>query len=363
MKNRIWLFMRAIICAVLCVSVLAAAVACRKDPGKTDGPRSPGLSLIEGYAMDEDGVAIRTEHYSVSAGVLAYFFYGYGLEVMRQMEKAMPYDSTKTLHEQMYTETESWYDTIMNAVLERVCRMMIYCEGAYDAGQAELPEDVLQEIEQNVYQVRYNAAALYKEDLTAYLQRYYGPDITEADFYTVLRMQAIAGRYSGMLNAGLEAGISPAEALSYAEAHNLSDGELSRSIAYLTVSGSSADAVSGNATAAKKAVMKNPTKETVESLTQYGTPSAEDNLIYENTGITVIRDWLFADGRRVGDIGVVSDSDATYLLLYTGNGVSRGEMLARMAIFDERYAEWYNGLVGKLNFGYNYDIIDSYDVE
>lgn len=363
MRNRFRGFLKASICVVLCIGVLGAVAACKKTPEQPDAPRSPGLSLIEGHAINEDGVAVRTEHYTVTEGMLAYYFYSYGLAVMQQMETKATYDSSRTLHEQMYTETESWYDAIMNAVLERVCRMMVYCEGAYDAGKAELPEDVLQEIEKSVYTMRYSAAALYQEDLTTYLRRYYGPKITEEDLYALLRMEAVAGRYSGALNAELEAAITAEEALSYATAHNLSDEGLSRNIAYLTVSGSATDDVNQNVTEARKAILKNPTKETIEGLTAYGTPSAEDNLIYENTGISAIRDWLFAEERKVGDVGVVNDTDATYVLLYTGNGVSRGEMLARMAIFDVRYAEWYNGLVGKLNFGYNYDIIDSYDVE
>lgn len=339
------------------------STACQKKQEITAEPRSPGLSVIAGYAIGDEGVALKTEHYTVSEGMLAYYFYSYGLNVMRQMEETKAYDSSKNLHGQMYTETENWYDAIMNAVLSYVCRMVIYCEGAYAVGQAELPKEALQEIEQSVYELRYNAAALYGEDLTAYLQRCYGPSITEADLYALLRMQVVAGRYSTALNAELEAGISAEEALSYAAAHNLSDETPSRNIAYLTVSGESADAVRENVTAAQKALLKSPTRETLEGLTAYGTPSAEENLIYENTGISAIRDWLFANGRSVGDVDTVSSADTTYLLLYTGNGVSRGEMLARMELFDARYAEWYNDLVGKLNFGYNYDIIDSYDVE
>lgn len=354
---------RGAVCVLLCVLILLTA-ACKKDKKLTPEPLSPGLSLISGYAMNEEGVAVRTEHYSISEGVLAYFFYGYGLEVMEQMERNATYDTGKNLHGQMYTETESWYDAIMNEVLKRVCQILVYCEAAYDAGCAELSEEELAGIEESVYELRYNAAALYSMELTAYLQNRYGPKMTEADLVTALRLQELAGRYSVTLNAELEAGISAAEALSYAEAHNLSDEAPSRNIAYLIVSGNSADAVQKNAAAATEALQKATTRETMEGLTAYGTPGAEENLIYENTGVSAIRDWLFESGRRVGDVGTVTSGDVTYLLCYTGDSATtRGEMLARMELFNARHDEWYRGLAGKLSFGYNYDIIDSYDVE
>ncbi len=352
--------------AVLCVCVAAAMLLCascrKKEQGGSKVPLSPGLSLIEGSAIHEDGVALRTEHYTVTDGMLAYYFYGYGLSVMQEMEKNKTYDPSKNLHAQMYSETESWYDTIMNNVLAAVCRTLVLCEGATVEGQAELTDEAKEAIEQQLYNLRFRAAAENSEDLTTYLRRSYGPLITENDLATALRYEAIATRFSESLNDRLEGEIPAEKALSYAAEHNLSDETPSRNLEYLIVSGTTEAAVKENAAAALSAVQKKPVSGTLEALSELGTAYRESNMIPENAGVTAISDWLFADGRKRGDTGTVTADGRTFVLLYTGNGVTRGEVRGRMALFDIAYAEWYNALVGTLHFGYNYDVIDSYDV-
>lgn len=364
MKRELPKTLRAVFRAVLCVSVALSVLfgaSCRKKSG-SEVPLSPGLSLIEGSALHEDGVALRTEHYIVTDGMLAYYFYGYGLSVMQEMEKTKAYDPSENLHSQMYSETESWYDTIMNAVLAAVCRTLVYCEGASAAGEATLPAEVEEAIEQQLYALRFRAAAENGEDLTTYLRHSYGPLIDEDDLAAALRLEAIAGRYSSLLNDRLEAGISASDALSYAKAHNLSDETPSRNLEYLIVGGSSEAAVKENAAAALAAVQKKPVSGTLAGLTTLGTAYAEQNMIPENAGVAAISDWLYAAGRAPGDTGTVTADGVTFVLLFTGNGVSRGEVRGRMALFDAAYAEWYNTLIATLHFGYNYDVIDSYDV-
>ncbi len=357
---------RAVFCRVLCLLCAAllmlSGVSCRKKSGGSEVPLSPGLSLIEGSAIHEQGVALRTEHYTVTDGMLAYWCYDYGLSVMREMEKNKAFDSAKNLHDQMYSETESWYDTIMNTVLDAVCRTLIYCEGATAAGEAELPAETEAAIEQQLYTLRFRAAAENGEDLTAYLRRSYGSLMDEEDLATVLRYEAIASRYSSLLSDRLETEISAADALSYAAAHNLSDETPSRNLEYLIVSGSDEAAVKKNAAAALAAVQKAPVSGTLAGLETLGTAHTERNMIPENAGVAAISDWLYATGRKPGDAGTVTSDGVIFVLLYTGNGVSRGEVRGRMALFDAAYAEWYNALVAGLHFGYNYDVIDSYDV-
>ena len=82
----------------------------------------------------------------------------------------------------------------------------------------------------------------------------------------------------------------------------------------------------------------------------------------DNAGIAEIGAWLFAAERRVGDFGRVDLAGASYILFYSGNGMTYGEVAARMRLFDEAYAEWRESMVDQLTFGYNYDCLDGYDV-
>lgn len=353
---------RGMLCVCVAVAMLFCASCQKKEQGGSEAPLSPGLSLIEGSAIHEDGVALRTEHYTVTDGMLAYYFYGYGLSIMQEMEKNKTYDSSKNLHSQMYSETESWYDTIMNTVLAAVCNTLVYCEGATAEGMAELTDEANEAIEQQLYTLRFRAAAENSEDLTTYLRRSYGPLITENDLATALRYEAIATQFSASLNSRLEGEIPSDKALSYAAEHNLSDETPSRNLEYLIVSGTSEAAIKENAAAALAAVKEKPVTGTLETLSEYGTAYWENNMIPENTGVAAIANWLFDSGRKPGDTGSVSADGQTFVLLYTGNGVTKGEVRGRMALFDLAYDEWYNALVGTLHFGYNYDVIDSYDV-
>ena len=103
----------------------------------------------------------------------------------------------------------------------------------------------------------------------------------------------------------------------------------------------------------------NATTLQTQGIGSYGT---EENITKQNGGIEQITNWLFSSERRVGDYARLETAGATYLVIYTGDGISCAEVEARRALFDTAYAAWYNGWVEGLNFGYNYDCLDSYDV-
>lgn len=360
--NRLLHILRIGVCLVLVASSLLCAVSCKTTPPvPSPTPTQQQLTQIHGVAIDAAGVAVRTDHYTVTRGMLAYYFYDLGLEIMRQMEAKKPYDSTRSLKDQLFTEQESWYAVMMRAVLDHVCNVLVLCEGATAAGNTTLPESTLSEIEERLTSIRFQAAAGGK-DLTAWLQQIYGPHITQEDLREVLCMEALAAQFAVVQNKALENGISSEQAQAFAAEHGLTDTTPSRCISFLQVKGESETVRAENASAARAVLASSPSHATMESLSAYGTPAAERNMIPENAGVAEIRDWLFAKERSLGDIGIVTAQGTTYLLLYTENGIAKNEVQARMQLFDAAYAEWYNALVGKLNFGYNYDVIDSYDV-
>lgn len=357
-SNRIFCVLRRSLIALLCLLVALGSTGCRGS----EVPLSPGLSMIAGEAVFDKDVAMRTDHFTVTPGMMAYFFYTYGATVLSGMEQNVPYDSSKRLHDQLYTDTLSFYDVIMNETLDKVSRMLIYCEAGADAG-VTLSEAQQKAVEDALTSYRMQAAIRYNMELEAYLHSLYGPLMTEADLRAVLELESFANSYSLTVESELERGITKEQVAAYAAEKGLTDATPSRSIAYLFVpfvNGAANEEAIGEAL---DALRIRPNAETLQSLTALGTPGAEENLTPENSGIKALGEWLFAKERHVGDYGRVDLDGATYILLYTGDGMTFGEVSARMALFDTAYATWYNSWVERLHFGYNYDCLDGYDAK
>ena len=346
----------ALLLVLLCVVSLAA---CKKG---SDVPLSPGLSMIEGEPIYEKDVAMRTDHVSVTAGMMAFFFYDYGGALMTEMEKTKAYDPSKSLHDQLYTDTLSWYDVMMNATLEKVSQLLIYCEAAKAEGLS-LTEEQTDSLEKQISQLKFDAAAAYSLSADAYLQTLYGPLMNEQEFRRVLELEMLATDYSQKLTQRLETGITEEQIDAFARENGLTDDTLSRNMAYLAIPyvGGKANEESVNAVLA--ALNNAPKAETLDVFAADGTLGSEQNLTPDNMGYAAMKEWLFADARRISDVGRVEIGNSTYILLYTGNGMSYAAVSARMSLYDAAYANWYNTWVEQLTFGYNYDIIDGYDVQ
>ena len=135
--------------AMLLCLCMAACVLLSSCHGGSEQPLSPGLQMIEGPPVFDEDVAMQTDHFTLTPGMMAYFFYTYGATVMAEMEAHKPFDSSKNLHGQMYNDTQSWYDVIMSETLAHVSYMLICCEAAYAEG-VTLSADQQKEVEQSV---------------------------------------------------------------------------------------------------------------------------------------------------------------------------------------------------------------------
>ena len=338
--------------------LLMAPIGCKKG---SDAPLSSGLSMIQGEPVYDKDVAMRTDHFTVTPGMMAFFFYDYGGVLISEMEKHVTYDKTKSLHDQIYDDGLSWYDVLMNATLERVCEMLIYCEAAQSEG-VTLTEAHKSAIEQDISGMRFDAAAGYSISLDEYLQALYGPLANETALRAVRELELLAATYSATLTKRLEQGITTDAAKAYAAANGLNDNTPSRNIAYLAIPYVGGKADDDKVSEVLSALQKSKNADTFNGFSAHGTVGAEQNLTPDNTGLAEISDWLFATERTLGDHGRVEIGSYTYVILYTANGYSYGEVEARMRLYDVAFADWYNGWVEALHFGYNYDIIDSYDI-
>ncbi len=351
---------RCILCILLAVLCVLPLYGCRRG---SDVPLSAGLSMIEGVPIYNDDVAMSTEHFTITPGMMAYFFYTCGGTMMDEMEAQRPFDSTKTLHGQMFTETLTWYDVIMNATLVQVSQLLIYCEAAHAEGQV-LDDASRVRVEAVVANYRTQAAANYGLSMEEYLQAMYGPLMSEQDLRAVLELETLANSYSLSVTAALEEGISKDAIRDTVREQGLTDETPSRNVSFLYIPyGEDGKPNEEKAAPAYEKLLASPSTATLSGLKSSGTVGKEEHLTPESSGIEAIAEWLFDAEREVLDVGRVETAGATYLLLYTGNGMTYAEVKARMLLFDAAYADWYNSWVEQLTFGYNYDCLDGYDIE
>ncbi len=345
-------------CALALLLLCGTLSSCK---GGSEVPHSAGLVLIEGVPVFDGDVAVKTDNFALTPGMLGYFFYTYGAPVMAQMEAQKPFDENKNLHGQAFNEAQSWYDVIMSETLARVCYMLICCEAAHAEGVA-LSDVQKAEIDSVMQTYRMSAAANYSMELTAYLQALYGPRMTESDMRAVLELETLANSFSMTVSDRLEAGITRAQALEYAEHNGLADTTPSRNIAYLFIPFEGGAVATQKVQSAYAALTQAPIADTLRTQA-FGTYGEEENITPENGGVREINEWLFATGRAVGDYARIDTAGATYLAIYTGNGVTFAEVEARRALFDVAFVAWQGEWVERLTFGYNYDCLDSYDVD
>lgn len=346
------------LCLLAALTLILTAVGCKKG---SDVPLSPGLKMIEGEPVYDSGVAMQTDHFTVTPGMMAYFFYDYGGRLMASMEAQKPFEEGKSLHDQLFTDTLSWYDVIMNETLAKVSEMLIYCEAASANGVA-LSNDQLNAIEGEISSLALSAATYYGKSADEYLQALYGPLMNCDELRGVLKLELLATTYSATVTRDLETGITEQAIRDYAEAKGLEDQTPSRNIAYLAVPYVSGEPDSAKVSRILNALRADPTIATLEGFPEVGTANKEQNLTPDNTGAESIEKWLFAAERTVGDCDRIEVGNYTYVLLYTGNGMSYAHVSARMSLFDIAFENWRNGWVDALTFGYNYDVIDSYDI-
>ena len=335
---------RRYVCALLLIVSLIVPLSLAACQRGSEVPLSPGLSLIEGVAVHDKDVAVRSDHFTVTPGMMGYFFYTYGLRVLEEIQQTLPYDAGKLLHDQMYDETRSYYDMIMNEALDRVCKMLICCEAARAEG-VELTAEQEEEISKLISADRVKAAGEYGLQYDAYLKQMYGPQMTSADMEEILALETLANSFSRTLNTRLEEGVTKEQINAYLAAQESVDHTPSRNISFLFIPFVGGGVNTERVNKACEAMQKTPGLETLESLSDLGTLGEEANMTPKNSGIKAITAWLFDSARRVGEWGRVDVEGATYILLYTGNGIGYDEVHARMTLYDNAYAAWYNSWV------------------
>lgn len=119
-----------------------------------------GIHALTGAGSLRKKVAVETDHYQVTAAMLACYF--------KQCEESYlayaagdsgiaVFDETKSLREQQYNDEQTWFDMIMDNTMKTVQTNLKLCEAAYQAGfvMSDEDEETCRQIGEQMEQGRY----------------------------------------------------------------------------------------------------------------------------------------------------------------------------------------------------------------
>lgn len=145
-------------------------------------------------------VAVTTENFIVTQSMMEYFFNSYYRAFVTnyadQLEQ-LNLDTEKSLTEQKYSDTHSWFDYLIAQSLKQVQQLLYLNEAAF-AEEMELSQENQQRIEDTLS--RYDTAAVENNTSTAYyLHKLFGESVNETTIRKCLRMQMLAAQYTEKL--------------------------------------------------------------------------------------------------------------------------------------------------------------------
>ena len=336
--------MKKIIAFLLAVLMLVSVTACGKK-NTEDGGDSTAVATDPNHSL----VALSTENYKMTNGMLSYFYLSGFYNVYATYSsyfESMGFDPSKSLTEQQYTEDMSWHDYFLEMTLSDARNFLRVAEAAkadgYDDSYVEA------EVQSQIDSIVSSEGITLEE----YIARMFGDTLDEQDIRDALTIQIYVYDYYEMIQERIGDEITAEECETY---YNENQKTLSK-VDYIsyTVTASTANTED---TEAAYAQAKTKAEELVNEAQTNGvegfkswvtaymkeqneistTPMAEDALASQiestlagTTGATYsegneLSEFCFADGRAAGDCNLTDNGAGSYTVTVVTNPAHRAE--------------------------------------
>lgn len=157
--------------------------------------------IKEKIAAPGDLVALESDHFEVTNGMLSYFFYSDYYSALSDQNTYYSllmsgFDPAKSLKNQEYTaEGENsgltWFDYFMSNTANNVTTYLLFAEKAYESGIKEIDEKDALEIDKSVESFKEGADSIGLS-LEEYIEFMYGDGTTEQDIRDAMEFQLVA---------------------------------------------------------------------------------------------------------------------------------------------------------------------------
>ena len=294
------------------------------------------VSEAVGSIAEKKQSVFETENYTVDTAMMTYYylndFYSYYNRYGMYLQY-MGLDVTKSLAEQSYDESTSWYQYFVNSSANTATAYLLYAEAAHANGfeVAELDELVNDEIVGLTQSAEASGVSLNE-----YITNIFGEDITEADIRRALELEIYASEYYAKVEKDYSDSLTNTEFEAYYTANKDSLDKVDyRSF---TITANDLDTVSlAEAEADAEALLSAASDGSFvswvaaylnEANADLETPLTDDEIQAKAEYVAIAQaytagneasEWAFAADRKAGDVKLMDDGAGNYTVYVLEN--------------------------------------------
>jgi len=367
--------LKRVVCWLLVLCMCSTAVGCSKDDTSDNDREEKTETSVEDTEevdearemMDGDEVYVSTENFKVTNAMLSYYFNNQYYQTASKLEQ-MGVDITRTLKDSQYTADRSWFDFIMeDMTIPQVKQTLILCEAAKAAGfeLSDHDREYIDEAVNSIEEMTEQYAKSQGGTKTYYIRVMYGYGVNMDDIRDAIELSQIASAYYESLMGSYD--YTEADWNKYLEVNREDflvevDGDEPYLEEYLTKNCRVIAVTAGEGssiTDARDAIIKKfedggKTEEKFAELAKthsadssaHETGGLMENISKDDIQIEEIKEWIYADNRRVGDYTVISNGkqstdEIIYIVYYLGDGMIKWQADVNEAMISEAYEEEY----------------------
>lgn len=310
------------------------------------------------YSREQVTVCFADQYYSFANYYGEYALY-YGLDVTAGIDGL----SDQTCE---YSADGTWYGYFLDTAVEYLAQMQALCDYAGENGVTLTAED-LEYVDDEMEQIAYMAELYGFDSVEGYLNEYFGSSVPVEAYREYLENSLLADKAYGAFIASLS--YTPEEIkahyaeMGYAEGENEYPVTAMRHVLIMAEADENGEYTDEAITAAHEEAVRlyeewsagEKTEESFAALAgtysedggSVGTGGLYEN-IYQGQMVAGINDWLFDEGRAVGDTAVI-DNNGSYVGTHIVYFVGYGELFSNLLSLDDlQYQdteEWFTELI------------------
>ncbi len=339
----------------LCFVLCSCGKADKKPSGEKDAPSG-----------EPKETAAFSANHKFNTAEMAYLFYGTYGDFCTNYSSYMSYiglDTSKSLKEQQCTISSSdtpqtWFEYFAEGTKLYAEQYLVLCEAA-DANGVTLTDEEKEDAKKNVSQLR-SYAEQNEMTINELLSEKYKNDVTEADILSLMTTVALSLKYYDMLNASIT--YTEDDFQKYCE-ENFKD---EKDYKFVNVRHILVDDEKLANELLKKALAADDVEAEFSKLADENTTdpgSKGKGGLYEDVKkgqmVAEFENWCFADGRKVGDTGVVKTEYGYHVMYLSSFGDSYFRTAADSGIKQQKYSEEYEKLKALYPVTFNDELINN----